>query len=76
MRTISTQNYTIELNGDSVYFEHDRLGDEKAARLRFEFRRLVDCSGVSIIPREVVDALKAEGYLCRFDESPFSLNLS
>ena len=76
MKTLNTKNYTIELNGDSVYFEHDRLGDEKAARLRFEFRRLVDCSGVSVIPREVVDALHAEGYVVRYDEAPFSLNLA
>lgn len=76
MKTINTKNYTIEFNGDSVYFEHDRLGDESAARLRFEFRRLVDCSGVSVIPREVVNALHTEGYIVRYDDAPFSLNLS
>lgn len=76
MKVIQTQNYTIELNGDSVYFEHDRLGDERAARLRFEFRRLVDCSGVAVIPREVVNALQSEGYAVRFDDAPLALNLA
>ena len=76
MKKINTKNYTIELNGDSVYFEHDRLGEDSAARLRFEFRRLIDCSGVSVIPREVVDALQAAGYQVRFDEAPFHLNLA
>ena len=75
MKTAKTKNYTIEFNGDSVYFEHDRLGEDKAARLRFEFRRLVECSGVSVIPREVVDALHANGYIVRFDEAPFELNI-
>ena len=76
MKTITTKHYWIQLNGDSVYFEHDTFGDEKAGRIRFEFRRLVDYSGVSIIPREVVDALHAEGYVIRYDDAPFSLNLS
>ena len=76
MKSVKTKNYTIQLNGDSVYFEHDRLGDEKAGRISFEFRRLVDYSGVSIIPREVVDALHDHGYVIRYDDAPFSLNLS
>ena len=75
MKTIKTKNYTIEINGDSVYFEHDTLGDESAARIRFEFRRLVDYSGTSFIPREVVTALESQGYILREDTAPFSLNL-
>jgi len=73
MQTITTKNYSIEINGDSVYFEHDTLGDEKAGRIRFELRRLVDYSGVSFIPREVVQVLESKGYIIRYDDAPFSL---
>jgi hypothetical protein len=62
MQTIQTKHYTIEANGDSVYFEHDTLGDECAARIRFNLRRLVDYSGVAVIPSEVSQALTAAGY--------------
>jgi hypothetical protein len=62
MRTISTKHYTLEMNGDAVYFEHHTLGDESAARIRFDLRRLVDYSGVAVIPREVITALAASGY--------------
>lgn len=62
MQTINTKHYSIELNGDSVYFEHDTLGDESAANMKFQLRRLVDFSGVSVIPREVSQALTAAGY--------------
>ncbi len=62
MKTISTKHYWIKLNGDSVYFEHDTFGDERAASIRFELRRLVDFSGVSVIPREVEAVLIANGY--------------
>ena len=76
MKTISTKNYTIEFNGDRVYFEHDRLGEDSAGSIRFELRRLVDYSGTSFIPREVVQVLHSEGYIVREDDAPFSLNLS
>ena len=62
MKTITTKHYWIKLNGDNVYFEHDTVGDECAASIRFELRQLVDYSGVSVIPREVVEILRAEGY--------------
>ena len=62
MKTISTKHYWIEINGDTAYFEHDLIGDDSAARINFEFRRLVDYSGCSIIPREVRLALTAHGY--------------
>jgi hypothetical protein len=62
MNTITTANFTIEALGDSVYFEHHTLGDECAASLRFDLRRLVDFSGVAVIPREVSQALSAAGY--------------
>jgi hypothetical protein len=62
MKTINTKHYWIQVNGDSVYFEHDTFGDECAASIRFDLRRLVDYSGVSVIPSEVVDALQKEGY--------------
>lgn len=75
MHTISTGNFWIEFNGDHVYFEHNEHGEDCAARLRFNFRRLIECSGVSVIPREVVNALHAEGYLVRFDDAPFSLRM-
>ncbi len=62
MQTIHTNHYTIETNGDRVFFEHDTLGDECAASIRFDLRRLVDYSGVSVIPSEVAQALTAAGY--------------
>ena len=62
MKTITTKHYWIQLNGDFVYFEQDTVGEERAANIRFELRRLVDYSGVAVIPREVVAALTANGY--------------
>ena len=73
MQTITTKNYSIEINGDSVYFEHHTMGEEKSGRIRFELRRLVDYSGVSFIPREVVQVLESKGYIIRYDEAPFCL---
>lgn len=62
MHTFTTENFTIETNGDRAYFEHLELGDKYAAALCFDLRRLVDYSGVSVIPREVIEALTARGY--------------
>jgi hypothetical protein len=62
MKTINTKQYEISLNGDSVYFEHHTLGDEAAASIRFNLRRLVDYSGLAVIPQEVEAVLLTEGY--------------
>lgn len=65
-RTIETKNYSIILNcnGDKSrgYFEHHVYGDERGGGLWFERKELIDYDGMSYLPKQVMEALKAAGY--------------
>jgi hypothetical protein len=65
-RTIMTKNYeiTLDLHGDHRgYFEHNGLGDERAGGLWYdENKNLTDYDGVVELPREVREALIADGF--------------
>jgi len=65
-RTLNTKNYeiTLDLHGDHRgYFEHNTLGDERAGGLWYdENKNLTDYDGVAELPREVREALIADGF--------------
>lgn len=62
-RKIKTANFTIQLDRpDRGYFEHDRRGDEHAGGLWFNGNDLIDFDGVHELPKEVRDALIADGF--------------
>ncbi len=63
VKTINTDNFEINLCEDNYgYFEHNELGDECGGGLWFEGDELVDYDGVFELPKEVREALIAEGY--------------
>lgn len=58
-----TDNFEVGINnnGESGYFEHNRLGDELAGGLWFEGNKLYDYDGVYKLPAEVQDELINRG---------------
>jgi hypothetical protein len=66
-RVIDTENYEIWLNIDTTgqrgYFEHTTLGDERAGGLWYdENKNITDYDGVYELPKEVREALIADGF--------------
>jgi hypothetical protein len=66
-RIIGTENYEIWLNIDTTgqrgYFEHTTLGDERAGGLWYDDKKnLTDYDGVYELPKEVREALIANGF--------------
>jgi hypothetical protein len=66
-RTIETKHYTIWLDINGVksqgYFEHKIHGDERAGGLWYDEKKdLRDYDGVAKLPKEVREALKADGF--------------
>jgi hypothetical protein len=66
-RVIDTENYEIWLNIDTTgqrgYFEHTTLGDERAGGLWYDDKKnLTDYDGVYELPKEVREALIADGF--------------
>ena len=67
--TLKTANYEIFLgldtegDGQRGYFEHNTLGDERAGGLWYdENKNLIDYDGVPELPKEVREALIADGF--------------
>jgi hypothetical protein len=65
-RIITTKNYEISLDGYGAghgYFEHNTLGDERAGGLWYDDKKnLTDYDGVYELPKEVREALIADGF--------------
>jgi hypothetical protein len=66
-RIITTKNYEISLDFDTTgqrgYFEHTTLGDERAGGLWYDDKKnLTDYDGVYELPKEVREALIADGF--------------
>lgn len=65
-RTIETEHYTINLGlhgNNRGYFEHKVYGDERAGGLWYDEKKdLRDYDGVAELPKEVREALKADGF--------------
>jgi hypothetical protein len=66
-RIITTKNYEISLDFDTTgqrgYFEHNTLGDERAGGLWYdENKNITDYDGVAELPKEVREALIADGF--------------
>ena len=63
-QNISTPLYTIEIDTKEGYgyFEHNKLGDEKAGGLWFDGLRLSDYDGVFSLPQQVHTALVNAGF--------------
>ncbi len=62
-KVTKTDNYEVALhnNGDSGYFEHLELGEDKAGGLWFDNGKIYDYDGVYMLPKEVIDELKNRG---------------
>lgn len=63
-KIINTKKFEMKIDTNAQYgfFEHNELGDECGGGLWFEGLELVDYDGVYELPKEVREALKAEGY--------------
>lgn len=60
--TINTPYFEIIIDGDEGCFEHNDLGDDCGGGLWFVGMEVTDYDGVFELPKEVREALKAEGY--------------
>lgn len=65
---LSTERYTIEIDTAESYgyFQDNTTGTEGG--LWFDGMELVDYDGVAVLPKQVEDALKANGYSLDDDE--------
>lgn len=62
---VQTENFEIGIDTAEKYgyFEHNTYGDEYAGGIWFNARKSVeDYDGCGCLPREVVKALRANGY--------------
>lgn len=61
---LQTKNFTIDIADAEGYgyFEHDRVGEDRAGGLWFRDKALTDYDGVFELPREVIKALQDAGY--------------
>lgn len=65
MTRFETENFTIDIwdDGKRGYFEHNEEGEYWSGGLWFEDGVLIDYDGVCELPREVIEALEAQGYI-------------
>lgn len=79
-KRLQTRNFTIEIaDADSyAYFEHDRVGEDRAGGMWFKDKALTDYDGVFELPKEVIKAMQAEGYDMSYalDDEPDAADLS
>lgn len=77
---IKTKNFEVRIDTAEKYgyFEHDRLGDERGGGLWFQIHEiskpdgslqleLTDYDGVAVLPKEVRQALRENGFVVSED---------
>lgn len=68
---IDTGTYTIQIDNAANYgyFEHNELGDESAGGIWFENKEVSDYDGVFALPKDVVKALRDNGYVVQHESA-------